>query len=481
MSYIKVDAGRAHYCEALIDQPLTVEDGAVTKPVALRLGGILSLGAEAFTLQLHNFDTHFHLGDDEYIVARTADNWFASFTSYVSTGSGSRWGEKQVFSQTFAINTAIIGWKPWLQGDLVRRTRFLVPKADDLLHHSTVHHQIANSRLGSSPANEVVSCPVVGGTVRIYYSWTGNSISDYPLQIWPEVEMEFDEHIPESTVRDRVTCFLQFLSAASSIRFVEDGQTVSKVPHAEWLAEIEAGSQDTDWSIYHWADARDRAPLGEHGGAHGAFATNRDDEERLRFSDCLTEWFRRYPEWEGACSAMMEALSLQNVMNAERLLNVTRWLEATPGTQPGRIFTDDHRSALGKLAARGAENLGYDLSLRGRVKGAVSGIKEDRNLVWKRLVSEIQAVFGEHLIANDLAAWVGKAFSLRGNAAHRPIIGFTEAEYETFSRAVFSAECFALLMLLKDLPMTAEGRRRVGEAPLVRYYQLEIEGSLPPK
>jgi hypothetical protein len=59
------------------------------------------------------------------------------------------------------------------------------------------------------------------------------------------------------------------------------------------------------------------------------------------------------------------------------------------------------------------------------------------------------------------------------------MIGYTEVEYKRLFKAIQAAECFAYLMLIRDLPMSDTGRKRVASAELVERYCVGIKGQRP--
>lgn len=166
-------------------------------------------------------------------------------------------------------------------------------------------------------------------------------------------------------------------------------------------------------------------------------------------------------------------------MSPERLLNATKWIEATPGTEPRRVMSETHVLALSKLVSRNAVSFGYG-AVTGRLRNSLRQIASEQNVRrFARLVADLKAFYGDQMVGDDLAEWVAEAFSWRGRAAHRPIIGQTEDEYKRFAKATHAAECFAYLMLLRDLPMSGKGKERVAHAPLVAAYRLGIKGHRP--
>ena len=480
MSFIEVEKGKAFYCEAALDHPALVVENKVVEQAPITLGGTFTIDGGDIRLRLVRFDKIFHVPDGARLEARTEENWVASLFDIVRMGVGrAGGGNRTSYSENVLVNTALIGWDIWSKDDRVRRTQFRVPEADLLLRHRPTFNGLANNPIGKAPEHLAFDVPVTGGYVRIRYGASGSTDSNYPRDIWPLVEMEFDEGISLTALRKQTITMLRFLSASASMRLSACEQTVSRLSHAEWLGQIEKGEHPHDYSVYYYEKEQERSKLSNLGRLYGAFAFLYGDEERSAFIACLQAWFARNADWEGAASAMMDAFSFRDVMSPERLLNATKWIEATPGVKAHPVMSEEHILALCKLVSRNAVRLGYR-AISGRLRNSLRQIASEQNVQrFARLVADLKVCYGDQVVGDDLAEWVAEAFSWRGKAAHRPIIGQTEAEYECFAKATHAAECFAYLMLLRDLPMSHEGKKRVESAPLVEEYRFGIKGQRP--
>jgi hypothetical protein len=478
VNYIEVEEGRALYAEVTVEQPVVVVEGVEEPKPPLRVGGTFMIHDGDIRLSLVRFDKFFHVADEPHLIGRTEENWTASLYDLVPGGSGQR-GHTGLttYYQTMLVNTALIGWEPWLAEYRTRRTVFRVPGADYLMRHCPTFDSIANNKFGEEKEHMAVDVAVMGGRVRIYYNSSGSMDSDYAKEVWPVVELEFDELQPLEEMRRRVITFLRFLSSLSSDVFKAGEQIVSRLSHEEWVKEVHKRNNPPDFSVYYY-EGRKRAPVTD-ARIHRSYALLHDDDEKKAFVDCLVEWFARNDKWEGATSAMMDAFALDDVMSPTRLLNATKWIESTPGTSAKQAMEEGDVVALSSLLSRHAIRLGYG-KLLGRLKNSLRRIAEEQNADrFVRLVAELRATFGAKVVGDDLAAWVSEAFTLRGKAAHRPIIRQTDEEYELFAKAVYAAECFAYLMLIRELPMCERGRERATSSPMVEYYRVEIKGIWP--
>jgi hypothetical protein len=482
MSYIEVEQGKSYYAEVSIQQPDMIVEGVQTPQRPLKVGGTFTIGGGDIKLGLVQFDDYFHVPDGKPVVVRTEANWYASLFGTVPNGSGNRGHSNgTTHYQDMIANTALVGWQPWLPEYRVKRTTFRVPLTDYLLRHWPTYRELADNKVGHRTVREPFSAPIRGGVIRLHYAMSGSVDSNYPKEIWPVLEMEFDEPLTLDAARRQEIALMRFLSCVSSVALETAEQTFSQLSRQERIDAVGRSLMPIDYSVYYYQD-RSRQHLSDkakHVDTHGAFAFLDDDAERDAFVACLTAWFDRYEEWEGAASAMMDALSLDGIMSPTRLLNVTKWIEATPGTTATQAIAPGDVTALASLLSRQAIKMGYK-KLRGRLSNSLTQIAQEANSArFDRLVAELKTMFGHEIIGDDLAAWVAEAFSNRGKAAHRPIIRQSQLEYEVFSQATQAAECFAYLMLLRDLPMTKAGRYRAGSARMVQYYRVVVKGETP--
>ncbi len=478
MSYIEVEEGRALYAEVTVEQPVMIVEGGEQPQPPLRVGGTFTIHDGDIRLSLVRFDEFFHVADETHLITRTEKNWIASLYDLVPGGSGQHGHtDLTTYHQTMLVNTALIGWTPWLPEYRTRRSVFRVPGADYLMRHYPTFDGMANKKFGEEKEHMAADAAVLGGRVRIYYNVSGSMDSDYAKEVWPVVELEFDNLQTLEEMRRQVITFLRFLSSLASNVFKAGEQIVSRLSHEEWIKEVHERKNPPDFSVYYY-EGRKRAPFTD-ARIHGSYALLHDDDERKAFVDCLVEWFARNDKWEGAASAMMDAFSLDDVMSPTRLLNATKWIESTPGTAAKQAMEEGHVVALSSLLSRHAIRLGYE-KLLGRLKNSLRRIAEEQNADrFVRLVTELKNTFGDKVVGDDLAAWVAEAFTLRGKAAHRPIIRQTDEEYELFAKAVHAAECFAYLMLIRELPMCERGKERAASSAMVEYYRVEIKGIWP--
>lgn len=481
MSFIEVENGKSYYCEVAIDRPSMSAEGLQDARETVFVGGSFSIGDGAIRLRLVRFDDYFDVREGERLEARTESNWIASLFDIVPTGTGQvGFGKKAAYNASVLVNTAVIGWDAWSNEDRVRRTQFRVPSADLLLRHRPTYESLANNPMGQAADWTAFNAPISVGRVRVYYSAYSNMDSEYPRDVWPVVEIEFDESITLSALHKQTTAMLGFLSAAASINLSAREQVVSRLSHAELLDQLGCSMYPSEYSIYYYENYRRRPEQTIAARPYTAFGLLHDDNERSAFIACLQSWFDRYTEWEGAASAMMVAFALRHETSSERLLNATKWIEVTPSTKAQPTISNRHVRWLSDLLNRNAVKLGY-VSIKDRLSGCLRQIANEQNSRrFTRIAADLKAFYGDDVVGDHLAEWVTEAFRFRGKAAHHPVIAQTDAEYMRLAMATYAAECFAYLMLLRALPISTEGKTRVASAPLVERYRDSVKGKKPP-
>ncbi|MEG8030682.1 hypothetical protein QP179_03315 [Sphingomonas aurantiaca] len=480
MNYIRIEPNKSFYGEVELEQPSMVVDGQEVAQPSMTIGGTFAIADGVPRLNLVKFDQHFHVSDGVPLTMRTEENWVVSLFDTVPLRTGRRGGPVSLtYYQHVISNLTLVSWEQWKPEYRVRRATFRVPLADYILRHWPTYQQLADSKLGHHVAREAIVAPIAGGTVRIHYSLSGSGDSDYPKEVWPLIEMEFDTGLDLNEAGHSVLTFVRFLSAVSSVVLEASELQFSQLTHAEYNQAHIDGHMPIEYSVYYQREVGPSKADPEHIRTWGAFAFLNDDAERDAFVACLTAWFGRSDDYEGATLTMMEAMSLKGQINPTRLINATKWIEATPGVKPKSAMKDLDITALSSLLARNAIKLGYS-NIRGRIANCFKQIASEANSArFIRLVAELKLVYGEKVVGDDLASWVAEAFTVRGSVAHGPIIRQTELQYQIFVRATYAAECFAYLLLLRDLPMSDEGRIRVGSAAMVEKYGHGIRGQSP--
>lgn len=474
--FISVEDGHPYYCEATVTSAVGSARGPGHPPVTTNIGGILTISAGKISLRLVRFDERFEVQEDDRIEARSEANWVASLFDIVPMGMG-QWGlgKKAAYNVNVLVNTAVLGWDAWSIDDRVRLTRFRLASADNILRHLPTYDRLVNNPFAAPVALDE---PVSGGRVRILYT-AFFDMNKNPINVWPVIEMDFDEGLTLGVLRARTHAFVSFLSAAASKSLAVREQVVSRLSSTELLEHIEPGTRRAEYSMYIYGKDESASMHSADRLGAGSFVLLFDDNERSAFIKCLQSWFDRYSIWEHATSAMMDAFALQGMTGSERLLNATKWIEQTPGAESQRAMSEEDIKEISNVMSRRADELGHG-GIYDRLSNCLSMVAaEKRSQRFSRLTRELKAFYGESIVGDDLAEWVTEAFHRRGKAAHCPIIYTSAAERERVYMAIHAAECFAYLMLLRELPMSNEGKTRVAEAPLVRFYTRNIKGRSP--
>ncbi len=481
MSYIEVEEGSALYAETVIPQPTMMVEGVAQEQSDLIVGGTFLIEGGEIRLKLVRMDNHFHVGDEtDHLFARTEKNWIASLFDIVPSSSGQHGMKPAVYWQDILVNTAIVGWEEWKPEYRVRRTIFRVPGADHILRHYPTYEGMTGKRFSEEKEHEAVNAEVSFGRIRIEYWANGTMDSDYARDVWPVIGLEFTDDQSLEDMRRHVISFLRFLSCTASHMLAASEQTISCFKRDDWIAAVKARNRPIDHSVYYYEGAKQKKTNKRNEArVYGSFTLLHDDHERDAFVKCLQAWFAREADWEGAASALIVAYKLDDEMSPTRLLNAVKWIEETPGTKPQRAIAKGDANKLSRLVADEAKRLGYG-DYTEALRNMIGAITKERHTVrFERLVGELKVQFGDQVVGDDLAAWVTKAVALRNPAAHGMILRQTDEEYEEFAKAVHAAECFAYLLLIRDLPMTEEGLKRAASSSLVEGYRINIKGSVP--
>ena len=440
--------------------------------------GRFSITTEGIQATFFAFDEELSLPEEGATILRLENNKIISLHESFNLGSGlgshvNSDPHMSSHSSTIIANVAVAGYSPWLPDDELWQTGFVVPHADALLRHRNKFRAIAEAKIGADVEKELLKISTGGMTVQIWYGASGSIEFSRPQMIEPYISIEFDEFKNLLSYVNSVYCVVQFLSAAICESLQPDNISLRRLPHDQWMAEIAAKRHLGGHSaLYIWkrtAIKSDDVWIGR------CFAHVHDDAELRAFCACLKAWIERDAIWSNATHLMMSAFKLRNVMSADRLLNAFKWLEETPETGVRRAINEENLEKILGSAIATANELGIS-DLEKRIRGGLAAIKtENHEQRFSRLIREVRETFGETVVPDELLDALKMAVAFRGKSAHGLFLPKHEEEYQAFQRSVYGLECLCYLLLVKDLPMSLDGRQRVYRSHPVQNFRLSLE------
>lgn len=419
---------------------------------------------------LFAFDEHLGGEFDDLLVLRLENNSIVSLHDNLAQGTAQNIdvrNGKQTSSRHITSNAVVVGDNAWKGGDPVRRVQFSIEHADELLRNSARFEAIADAKFDDMPDTGLCELPLQDMTIKVGHVAYGNLSFKRPRQIGLRYEITFDEPRDLNSYMPAMLLVVQFISAALGHAFAPSDICISRLTSAEMIEAISGQRRYRDHRLFYvWPV---KAPE-ETMWIGRAFAHARNDQDLAILVDCLRVWAERDGEWGGATTMMMGALSLQNVMSGERLLNACNWLEEIPGAASEMAVSDEDIAAIAEAAAAEADSRGH-AEYKPRVAGIIrSQLKKESNAErFARLRQSVVERFGE-TIGVEIMPHLLAAMQYRGRVAHGHFHPANGDDFQAFAKSIYAMEALCYLLTIKDLPMSAEGAERAVRQRIVTDY-----------
>jgi hypothetical protein len=299
------------------------------------LTGTLLLSDEEIRAQIYSYTEFFYIKGEQPIILQAETNHIVSLHSNITTAPGttSRIIEprRTTYHQDIISNLAVVGHDPWTAEDKVKRVTFSVKHSKNLMRHNAKVRAIGRSKYPKEGHLTIFADTAEGMTLKAWYAATYGMEFDAPKELWPVFEIEFDEPRSIRDYIEHVSDYVGFLSFCLGVKLKPSAIRVDRLSFEEMKIAVKNHSYLGDHEVHYvWPEAEiDTRDL----SVRGSPVCSWDDEELGSLRACLVVWMSRAAEWKKSYTLMMTSFGLKNVISAERLINVCRWLEDIPITQ----------------------------------------------------------------------------------------------------------------------------------------------------
>jgi len=438
------------------------------------LTGLLTLTEEEIELSIYGYDTYFSIKPEEPIFVLTEKNDIVSLHSNIGNppGRASRCVApvRTIYRQDIISNIAVVGHDAWKSEDQIKSAIFKVRHSDPLLRNES---KIDRIRLKKYPLEDdltIFNASIEEQRLGARYGVIYGPEFDHPKEIWPSYSIEFLQPMSLHEYIRHVSRYVRFLSFCLGSPLKPSEIRIDRLSFNERNSALEDQSYPGDHLVHYvWPEAKiDTHDLWVGGSPALAW----EDDELVAFRACLVTWMERAAGWDKAYTMMMTCLGLKREISAERLVNACRWFEEIPLAGSRNALTDEDVETIATAAARQAENLGYPPEIRSRIAGSIKRIKEETaEERFRRLVKMVQGKFGEACLQESAVADLKQALAFRGKTAHGHYSPEDDSEFRVFSRAVAAMEALCMLLTAFELPVSAEGIKRMALNPVIRDYR----------
>ena len=209
--------------------------------------------------EICSFDEFFYIKEENTIFLHSENNHIISLHSNISSPAGSRFRgiepKMTTYRQSILSNTAVIGHDKWEKDDLIKRVSFSVKHSDDLFKHKEIFDRYIKTKLTEEHESDIFSVTVNGLTIRVGYCATYSLDFDEPREIWPRIEIEFEEAVTLFEYLEYVKYVVRFLSLSLGVLLKPSGFKICRLSLEDMLAAVESNSYPGDYSVkYVWPE-----------------------------------------------------------------------------------------------------------------------------------------------------------------------------------------------------------------------------------
>lgn len=439
------------------------------------LTGNLIISHDEMKVDLYCYDDFFHIRSEKPIFLLTMGGDVVSFHSNVDGGHGTANSyENCVHHQAIISNLAIVGPNKWDASDKIKSVSFGIDHTIELLRNDRKLSRIRSGRRAPEEAFKIFECVADNKVLRAWYAASYSLDSDGPKSIWPSFTIDFDEPKDIHDFIADVSTYVYFFSFCLGVQLKPKDIKINRLSRADIMEEVETHRYQGPHDVYYvWPEMKmDESRI----WAGGSPVIARTDKELEILPNCLIHWMNRADVWAKSYSMMITSLALTNEISPERLLTACRWFEEIPLTKSAQILSDAQINEIAVAASGKAKELGYQVDIAGRVKGAVKQIKTESSVDrFARLVALVRKRFGDDILPSNVISHLNNAVAFRGRTAHGHFNPSDRSEFLKFSKATCAMEALCHLLTAIELPMNKNGLKRIKSNPVIQSYDRAYE------
>jgi hypothetical protein len=439
-----------------------------------QLFGSFEITESDMLLSLISFDNFFFIKGGEFIVARLENNNYVTLFQNLYLQSGHTWslGENpsSAYTQTISSGLVVVGQEPWAPSRPIRYVSFSVPYAERLLKHDETFDALARSELLDTPNNHLLEFSLEDMRVSLGYNMTSSFTDRTKIQISPRISIDFNDGRSLGDYLQAVYSITQFLSAACCIDLQPHDISIRELSTREFLEAVDQGQLVHTFDALYIRPSRELDD-DEYPQAFAAFAASYSDQDRDNLGLCLQAWMQRDAAWSNAASLMMKSFGHRSTISAERLLVAFRWLEEIPVAAQLSPIKHESVEIIAGRAAEVALELGFSDWID-RIRGALRVLRfESHKDRFTRLVTTLYDRFGSSIVAPEIVTDLVSAIHFRGKVAHGHFQPKSDKEVRNLIRAIAALECLNYLLMLRDLPISEDGIKRIQNSRILSEHR----------
>ena len=441
-----------------------------------KYSGKFQFGNDGITTTLVSFDGPISVKPESPIILITEKLYVISlydnFTGHWENRFGNVGRSRTAHIETIVSNFAVVGDDEWAADNRVKRVGFGVRNTMPLLWNHEKVARLSMARVQGADEKDdwlLLNFKANGMAVRLYYTAQYGQWSNEPREVEPCFELEFDEAVQLGKHMDPVRQVVAFCSMALGVPFIPSNIRISRLSLVEFLDNVSTRRPTKDHRIlYRWFEFEvDPSEIRMYGSPVDAHNQNGLDN----LGECLRVWLERGAEWRDAYELMIGAFVRRKEFGADRLLNACKWFEVLPNSRANQVVDTETIQAIAIAAIETAKERGIK-GINDRISGSIRSIgQENRDQLFRRLIDLAWQAAPLPYPLNEMVSDLKNSQKLRGKAAHGNL-DFDDIDGDKrIMRYTDALEALCLLMTLRDLPVTDDGRQKVNSHRIVESYR----------
>jgi hypothetical protein len=421
---------------------------------------------------IYAFDERFYVPTNGPVYLQTANNEFVTLHDNISgppgTNSSGIEPRRVVYHQHIISNVAVIGPDRWAEEDLIKSVTFKVDHSEVVFRNKDKTENLFKGKIGDKLDHDLFSVRIGGMVFRCAYGASFSIGRDHPKEVWPYLEIEFDEGVTLAGYLFHVESVVQLLSSTLGARLKPSQIAISRLSGMELLASTVQQRYFGHHSVnYVWAVneiEKSNIWVGK------SFLSAWTDSDLAALEQCLRVWLERLPTWKDANALMIGSLSMRGEISPNRLMGACRWFEEIPTTKTKQVIADKDINAISRQASEKAVQLGYG-EIKNRVAGSLKAIStETHDDRFRRLLDGVRMTFGESIIDQKCLQYCKQAMEFRGKTAHGHFNPDGADEFRLLAKSIYALEALCFLLTIQDLPIGGAGIERARRSQFLQDY-----------
>jgi len=443
--------------------------------------GILTISEKEQSVRFVDFADGVPLFPPENLDVVAEDGRYLTLLGCINAGWEQKNREgKRISSSKVIANKLVIGDSPWSPESLISTALCTFDGASEAMHFSAhLEHKYSEGGVGNDAGDaQKTESTIVhldrlklfevdsdGLTVKAYLTMHSRmSFSEPTRKFVPTLSVAFAGAPTVDTFLNELLVVVWFFTLSLGRYGAPRDVHVT----AKRNSEPEVIDEQNSPLVFHevrqiWS----RVDIHDLSRRYYAICQLQEENELEACKRCLELWIKRREDWSGAYSHSAASLSMQGMIDKERLLAAFAWFESIPVSDVLGPLCDDVVAKIADAAVEAA--IAFDCNKSAPLIRSVVGnlkIASTSDRIAAR-IKILRARFGNEVVPERLETSCAAAVKLRGKLAHGRVN--EDIPFSRMADATFAMELVSFLSMYVDLPISSSAPGRMRGHPCMVY------------